>query len=364
MYCDFYSITDISLQDAFINALCREIAATKSHLHFDSLYIGGGTPSVLSPSRIGRIIDWIFAQFSIDASAEITLEVNPGTITPESLKAYRERGVNRLNIGIQSFQDDLLKWLGRLHSVDAAKDAVLWARAAGFDRIGMDMIYGIPGQYRQAWLADLLQAVDLAPEHLSCYMLTCEPGTPLDHMQQHREFEAMADGDVCDLFEITVTELFKHGYSLYEISNFARKDGSSPNDVNRSRHNQKYWTDTPYLGFGPAAHSYLSPVRYRNHRDIAAYIADINSGKLPIAEKEVLSTEQQLMEIVFLGLRTVEGISIQRFEEKSGRPFTSMFQDILTDKELTERFTLTLERCSLTLQGDDGSGCHGRNVCG
>ena len=350
LYCDFYSITDLSLQDAFMDALFREIAATKSPLPFDSLYIGGGTPSTLPPHQIGRIIDRIYAQFNLDASAEITLEANPGTVTLESLKTYREMGVTRLNIGVQSFQDSSLKWLGRVHSADAAKDAILWARTAGFDQIGMDLIYGIPGQSRLAWISDLHQAISFDPEHLSCYMLTCEPETPLDRMRRHREFEAMADEDVCNLFETTVTELSKHGYALYEISNFARKDGNSP-DINRSRHNQKYWTDAPYLGFGPAAHSYLSPVRYRNHRDITSYLADLKNGALPVAEKEILSVEQQLMEMVFLGLRTVEGISIRRFEEKSGKSFRILFQDILSDPELKELITLTPERCFLTLQG-------------
>ncbi len=349
-YCDFYSVTEISRTDAFIEAICREIAATTSRLHFDTLYIGGGTPSVLAPDDIGRIIDRIVAQFRVDPAAEITLEVNPGTITRDSLSAYRKVGVNRLNIGVQSFQDDSLKWLGRIHSAEAATNAVLWAQASGFDRIGIDLMYGIPNQSRQLWMADLHQAVALNPEHLSCYMLTCEPGTPLDRMRRQRKFEPMADEKLCDLFETTVLELSKRGYPLYEISNFARKDGSD-SDIHRSRHNRKYWMDAPYIGFGPAAHSYLNPVRYRNHGDIAAYIADVNNGKLPVAEKEVLGTEQQLMEIVLLGLRTVEGISIDRFEEKSGRPFTRMFRDILSDPELSERFMLTPERCALTLQG-------------
>ncbi|MBI5593787.1 MAG: radical SAM family heme chaperone HemW [Deltaproteobacteria bacterium] len=349
LYCDFYSITNLSRRNTFLDALFLEITATKSLLSFDSLYIGGGTPSILPADQIGRIIDRISGQFNLDGSAEITLEVNPGTVTLESLKAYRKSGVTRLNIGVQSFQDSRLGWLGRMHSADAAKDAILWARAAGFDQIGMDLIYGLPGQSRKAWLADLHQAISFDPEHLSCYMLTCEPETPLDRMRQRQEFKAMTDEDVCGLFETTVTELSRHGYPLYEISNFARKDNSP--DANRSRHNQKYWTDASYLGFGPAAHSYLSPVRYRNHRDISAYISDLNSRTFPIAEKETLSREQQLMETVFLGLRTLEGISIRRFEEKSDRPFNIVFQDLLTDPELKELITLTPEHCSLTLQG-------------
>jgi oxygen-independent coproporphyrinogen III oxidase len=349
LYCDFYSITDQSLRDAFLEALFREIAATKSLLSFDTLYIGGGTPSILPVHQIGRMIERISGQFNLEESAEITLEVNPGTVTRQSLKAYRQSGVTRLNIGVQSFQDSRLQWLGRMHSADAAKDALLWARTAGFDQIGMDLIYGLPGQRRQEWLDDLHQALSFDPEHLSCYMLTCEPDTPLERMRCRQEFKAMADGDVCDLFEATVTELSARSYPLYEISNFAREDNFP--DVNRSRHNQKYWTDAPYLGFGPAAHSYLSPVRYCNHRDIRAYLADLNCGTFPVAEKETLSMEQQLMETVFLGLRTLEGISIRRFDEKSDRPFSIVFQDLLTDPELRKQITLTPEHCALTLQG-------------
>jgi len=350
LYCDFYSITDLSLRDAFVKALEQEIAATKSELAFDSLYIGGGTPSILSARQIGRIIAGIYRQFNLEASAEITLEVNPGTVTRESLKAFRESGVTRLNIGIQSFQDNFLRWLGRMHSAIEAKEAVQWARAAGFDRIGMDLIYGIPGQSRQAWVADLRQAISLDPEHLSCYMLTCEPDTPLDRMRQRKEFKAMPDEDVCSLFEATVAELAENDYPLYEISNFARKDGNS-SDVNRSRHNQKYWTGAAYLGFGPAAHTYLCPVRYRNHRDIGVFLADVESGRLPVAETETLTLQQQLMEIVFLGLRTQEGISVQRFDEKSSRPFEMLFHDLLTDPELKAFFRLTPERCALTIRG-------------
>jgi oxygen-independent coproporphyrinogen III oxidase len=350
LYCDFYSVTDPSLRDAFVKAIEREIAATNSRLPFDSLYIGGGTPSILPARQIGRIIEGIYRQFNLDASAEITLEVNPGTVTRESLKAFRESGVTRLNIGVQSFQDNFLRWLGRMHSALEAIDAIRWARAAGFDQIGMDLIYGIPGQRRQTWIADLHQAISLDPEHLSCYMLTCEPDTPLDQRRRRREFEAMPDEEVCGLFAATVAELAENGYPLYEISNFARKD-SDHTDINRSRHNQKYWTGAAYLGFGPAAHSFLCPERYRNHRDIGTYLADVEIGRLPVAETETLTLEQQLMEIVFLGLRTVEGISIRRFEESSDRPFNILFQEILTDPELKAFFSLTPERCALTFQG-------------
>ncbi len=349
-YCDFYSVTDLSLQVDFIKALEKEIRSTKSRLAFDSLYIGGGTPSVLPAPLIEKIIAETFRQFNLDASAEITLEVNPGTVTLNALKAFRKIGVNRLNIGVQSFRDDQLRWLGRLHSALDAKKAVRWARAAGFDRIGMDLIYGIPGQSRKGWIADLHQAILLNPEHLSCYMLTCEPDTLLDHMRLRGEFLPMPDEEVCGLFEATVAELSENNYPLYEISNFARKDSGKPG-VNRSRHNQKYWSGAAYLGFGPAAHSYRCPIRCRNHRSIDAYLADVESGRLPVAEKETLSKEQQLMEIVFLGLRTLEGISMRRFDEKSDRAFEMLYQDLLADPDLKGFFSLTPERCALTLRG-------------
>lgn len=350
LYCDFYSITDLSLQDDFLKALDCEIAATQNRLPVDSLYIGGGTPSILTAHQVGRIIERVHRQFNLDVSAEITLEVNPGTVTLESLKTYRQCGVNRVNIGVQSFQDFFLHLLGRMHTAFEAKEAIRCARTAGFDQIGMDLIYGIPGQGPKTWIADLKQAVSYDPEHLSCYMLTCEPETPLDRMRHRNEFKAMADEDVCGLFETTVSELAEKGYPLYEISNFAKK-GSDYTDINRSRHNQKYWTGSSYLGFGPSAHSYLSPVRYRNHRSIKTYLTDINNGILPVAEKETLTMEQQLMEIIFLGLRTQEGISIERFNEKSDKPFQTLFQDLLTDPELNPFFKLTPKRCALTFQG-------------
>ena len=181
-------------------------------------------------------------------------------------------------------------------------------------------------------------------------MLTCEPETPLDRMRRRKEYDAMAEDDICGLFETTVSELTENGYPLYEISNFARKDSDRP-DINRSRHNQKYWTGAAYLGFGPAAHSYLCPVRSRNHRDIGMYLEDLQQGRLPVAETEDLNPQQQLMEIVFLGLRTQEGISIQRFEACAGRSFEALFQDLLTDPELGAFFSITPERCALTIPG-------------
>ena len=350
LYCDFYSVTDFSILDKFLQSLTHEIALTESSLKFDSLYIGGGTPSVLPAADIGRLIDQIRRHFDLPASAEITIEVNPGTVTPETLAAYRDQGITRLNIGVQSFQDTYLKWLGRIHSADDARNAVRWARSSGFESIGIDLIYGLPEQNRQTWKADLHHAASFYPEHLSCYMLTCEPGTPLDLMRQNQCYTVMDDDYICDLFQTTCADLSALNYTQYEISNFALINSDSLSS-NRSRHNQKYWKDVSYLGFGPSAHSYIFPVRYQNHRNIHTYMAELGNGNLPVAETEILTLEQQLIEIIFLGLRTSEGISIRRFEKKSEICFRNIFQDILSDTDLKPLITLTSEHCSLTPQG-------------
>ncbi len=350
LYCDFYSVTDLSITDVFLEALASEILSKKSFLKFDSLYIGGGTPSVLSPDQISRITDIMYNQFDFCDSSETTLEINPGTVTLEKLYGYRTAGINRINIGVQSFDDINLKWLGRIHSSFDAQEAILWSKKAGFPKIGIDLIYGLPGQSMDMWLEDLQQTISFAPEHISCYMLTYEKGTPLERLYHEKKSLKPDDGVICEMFLSTISELSNSGYSLYEISNFSKKSYDSI-IINRSRHNQKYWTDAPYLGFGPGAHSYMSPVRYWNHRDISGYINDLNKGKIPVAEKETLSLEQELVEMIFLGLRTSDGISIRKFEEKSDKSFIKLFGDILETHEFKEMMEFSHGRLVLTPKG-------------
>ena len=346
-YCDFYSVTNDSLRQAFYEALLREMEMTAADISlcFDSLYIGGGTPSVFEAEEIGRIIANAHKFFHIFPDTEITLEVNPGTVTPEKLRAYRDAGVNRLNIGVQSFQDENLKFLGRIHSSQEAYHAILWAKKAGFENIGLDFIYGIPGQTRQSWISDLQQAVDLKPAHLSSYMLTYEKGTPLEKKCREGLLIPLRDAAVADMFLVTVEFAERHGYAQYEISNFARSDSQ------RSRHNRKYWSDAAYLGFGPSAHSFIPPLRRRNHRSVEKYIQDIRAGCLPVEEKEILSKEQSIIESLYLGLRKCEGIDIDSFNQKFSADFNEMFGKVilsLTEKELI----LTDKKyCRLTRRG-------------
>jgi len=347
-YCDFYSITDQSLEHLFIEALIKEMQIISRHpLFFDSLYLGGGTPSVLKPANIGKIIENAYRLFNILTASEVTIEVNPGTITPEKLKGYRDIGINRLNIGVQSFQDANLDFLGRIHSSNDAKKTIKWARKAGFDNIGIDLIYGIPGQTKKAWISDLQKAVEFEPEHLSCYMLTYEKGTPLDRDRQQGKFKPVADFLTGKLFETTMEYLTNCGYVQYEISNFAK-------DVHRkSRHNLKYWSVTPYLGFGPSAHSFIEFQRYRNCRNVKKYINHIKEGRLPVEEKEILNREQRMMEMIYLGLRKTDGININAIDEQLGINFCQIFAEKIKQLE-KDGYILHIQpknRCALSRKG-------------
>ncbi len=345
-YCDFYSITNLLLKETFIDALIREMQMScNDSLKFDTLYMGGGTPSVFEAKQVGAIIETACRLFKILPDTEITIEINPGTVNPDKLKGYKSSGVNRINIGVQSFQGTNLNFLGRIHSSKDANFAVKWARKAGFDNIGLDLIYGIPGQSEKTWLLDLQKAVEFGPEHLSCYMLTYEPDTPMGKARQKGALRPMDDSLVCNLFETTIEFLKTHGYDQYEISNFSR--GNS----NKSRHNWKYWSFIPYLGLGPSAHSYIEPVRYWNCRSVKSYIKDLNMNKTPVKEREKLNGEQLMIEAICVGLRKTEGIDIDIFNEKFNVSFNEIFSDLLEHLEKKGYIQFVQNRCTLSIKG-------------
>ncbi|GAB6906684.1 radical SAM family heme chaperone HemW [Desulfosarcina cetonica] len=348
-YCDFYSVTDPRRIPAYIDALLSEIA----HRHgamasADTVYFGGGTPSLLSPGQIERVLDTLRERFIIAADAEITLEVNPGTVDSESLHGYRRVGVNRLNIGLQSINDSSLRFLGRIHTAVQARTTFHGARAAGFDNIGLDLIYGLPGQAWPAWRTELEAVVALGAEHLSCYTLTLEAHTPLMQKVNQGLVSAPDEAQVGDLFVLTIDWLNAHGYPQYEISNFARRSPGNRID-RRSRHNRKYWNFAPYLGFGPAAHSYRDNRRWWNHRDLSAYLADLRAGHLPVAETEILTREQQLIEAIYLGLRQTDGIDTVCFRQRFGFDFFDHFGNTLVF--LRERGWVRTEQGRVRLTG-------------
>jgi len=350
-YCDFYSVTDLSLKNAFTKALVQEMRFyAERAVSVDTLYIGGGTPSVLTPGEIESILNEARRCFHVLPDVELTLEVNPGSVSAGNLSDYRRCGVNRINIGVQSFQDRILRFLKRIHNAADAVDCIQGARRAGYDDIGLDLIYAVPGQTAASWRSDLERAVSFRPAHLSCYMLTYEEGTPLERRRQQGRFNPLPEQQAAELFVETVAWLAQNGYVQYEISNFT-KAGPGGTGLFPSRHNQKYWSYAPYLGLGPSAHSFLEPVRFWNPRSVRRYIRRLNAGKPAIEGSEVLTAEQQMMETVLLGLRTAEGIRLDRFNEKFKLNFLDRFHAVVP--ELEEKGLLKLEknRCVLTRAG-------------
>ncbi|MGD8892548.1 MAG: radical SAM family heme chaperone HemW [Desulfobacterales bacterium] len=355
-YCDFYSITDTSLHPAFMDVLVSEMRMTRGwNLTFDTLYMGGGTPSALDAKTIGKIIDTARESYEILPHAEITLEVNPGTVSLNKFEEYQGAGVNRINIGIQSFDPVNLHFLGRIHSGRDARVAITRGQKAGFKNIGLDLIYGIPNQTKKSWLTDLKLAVESEPQHLSCYILSFEPGTPLYRDRQQGRLKHLTDPQICELFETTLEFLSNHGYVQYEISNFARastgSSGLNGAECNRSRHNMKYWRFVPYVGLGPSAHSFQEPKRYWNYADVKKYIRSLEAKKLPIAGEERLSIEQLMIEAIYLGLRQTKGIVIDDFDKKFGVNFKTLFEEIIADLETRGLAELFQNRCALTSKG-------------
>lgn len=310
-YCSFYSIESVNLIPEFVSALKEEIKNYSNIFSlFDTIYFGGGTPSLLTPRQLAEILEAVNKYYKIDKNSEITLEANPGDISLQYLKELRGIGINRLNIGIQSFDDKILRFLGRRHSVKEAVAAIEAARQAGFNNMGIDLIYGVHGLGIKSWENTLQKAVSFAPEHISSYQLSLDIKTPLYKKYSSANWHLPDEKTELKLFLTTSEELESTGYIHYEVSNFARLDKF------KSRHNQKYWRHVPYLGLGPAAHSLLNNKRWRNKALAKTYIKEIASGKMPVEGSEILSNEQLQLEAMFLGLRTKAGIDLKRYKTK------------------------------------------------
>ena len=334
-YCSFYSSTNLTPVPDFLQALAKETDLYRDDFpSFDTVYIGGGTPSLLSIADLGTILTCAADKFNLAAHTEITLEANPGDLSLSLLRDFRQLGINRLNLGIQSFTADSLNLLGRRHSQKQAIAAITLAREAGFDNLGLDLIYGLPGQELTDWIGTLAEALSYEPAHLSCYQLTLEPETPLGIRHAQGQVTLPDDEKLADFFFRTATTLEQAGYLQYEVSNFARDEGSL------SRHNQKYWQHTPYLGLGPAAHSFRDNRRWGNHRDLARYIRDLQIGTPPLALEETLTPEQLRLEALFLGLRTKRGINLENFRISYGCDLRA--EKAATITELAERGLLEI----------------------
>jgi oxygen-independent coproporphyrinogen-3 oxidase len=313
-YCDFYSLTSLSSIPEWLEALKRETLLYKNRFtRFDSLYLGGGTPSLLSKHELGSLVDLLHQTFSISRDAEFTVEMNPDDIASDQLTGLRELAVNRISLGVQSFDDWDLLFLRRRHTADQAVRALDSLKAAGFAKVGLDLMYGLPGQTESSWVKTLEQAVSFNPEHLSCYQLTIHENTPFRDLQEKGDIKLPDEETESAFFILTSAFLEEKGYVHYEVSNFSK------GEENLCRHNLKYWSRAPYLGLGPSAHSFQEGVRWWNLRDLETYCGALAEGKPPLAGSETLTPEQVYLEMILLGFRTREGVDREIFR---GRPGT------------------------------------------
>jgi len=305
-YCNFHFTTSLYYKDDLVKALIQEITLQKDYLQkelIETIYFGGGTPSLLGIEDLLLIIGQIRQIFSIAAGAEITLEANPDDITEEKLIGWKEAGINRLSIGIQSFFEEELQWMNRAHNAQQARDNLLLTKKY-FDNINIDLIYGTPGLTNEKWKQNVETAIALNIPHLSCYALTVEPKTPLDKLIRQKRKENVNPDKQSEQFLLLMEWMEKAGYEHYEISNFARPGW-------RSRHNSSYWSGKKYLGFGPSAHSFDGKSRQWNIANNNIYIESIREGKIPF-EKEELTHTQQVNEYIMTALRTTEGIDLEK----------------------------------------------------
>lgn len=349
-YCDFnsYALSN-HRPERYVEALLREIEDTAYRWasqagSFDTLYFGGGTPTTLTPDQIGRILEKIDQSFSFQRDREITIEANPGTVTLESLKTLRRLGINRISFGVQSFDDTLLKRIGRIHTAQQALEAYTLARLAGFDNVNLDFIYGLPGQTLEIWERTLRQALDLQPEHLSLYALIVEEGTPFGLWYSQGKLALPEEEVQAQMYQLARKLTRQEGYRQYEISNFARPGYEC-------RHNLIYWNNDPYLGFGAGAVSYWEGVRRTNVRHPAKYIEKALKGEDLTEEAETLPPSLALGETLMLGLRMTQGVDLEKLYRRFGYDVLELYQSHIHRMKEIGLLTIRGKRMRLTTKG-------------
>ncbi|HYO91645.1 MAG TPA: radical SAM family heme chaperone HemW, partial [Pyrinomonadaceae bacterium] len=316
-YCDFATGTyDAPLAERYVRALTREIRAfpalENETREADTIYFGGGTPSLLSPAQVETILEAVHERFRISASAEVTMEMNPGRLTPEILREFQHLGVTRASFGAQTFDDRELSQLGRTHTAEDVRLTINYLREAGYDNVSFDLIAGLPRQTLQDWSRNLDEALKLRPEHLSFYLLEVHEGTPLAEQIRRGRLPLPDDDLAAEMYRLMLDEACGAGYTHYEISNLARPGFES-------RHNSKYWLGHPTYGFGCSAHSFDGELRrWSNERDAARYTELIEEGRSPLVESLELSQRDAQAEAVFLGLRLLRGISLREHRARFG----------------------------------------------
>ncbi|WPP53150.1 radical SAM family heme chaperone HemW [Catalinimonas niigatensis] len=309
-YCDFHFSTNTERKAEMVEAIILELSIQKNYLEgkINTIYFGGGTPSLLSAEELSKLLDTIFKNFSVSENAEITLEANPDDLNAKKLQMLKSSGINRLSIGIQSFHEPHLKFLNRAHTASEASSCVQQAQDAGFDNISIDLIYAIPSEDHMIWEKDLEQAVSLHPQHISSYCLTIEDKTVFGNWLKKGRLKEIGENYSAEQFEMLLQTLQTYGYQQYEISNFCLPDY-------HSRHNSNYWCRDQYLGVGPGAHSYDGHHRQYNISNNSLYLKSMEKKQIPF-EKEVLSPQDQINEYIMTGLRTQWGCDLQKIAQE------------------------------------------------
>ncbi|CAN5487154.1 radical SAM family heme chaperone HemW [soil metagenome] len=371
-YCDFNTYANLnSLFPTTVDALCTEMEQWRAHLGarpLTSIFLGGGTPTVLTASQLTQLFETVHRCFQLAPNCEITCEANPGTVDRPKFRALHNLGVNRLSIGVQSFQPQELQFLGRIHDVEDVVRAFSAARDAGFANINLDFIFGLPDQPLENWQATLAQAIGLAPEHLSLYSLIVEPNTPLQHWVQSGVVRAPDDDNAATLYEFAMARLADAGYIQYEVSNWAKASeksqvstaGIAPPDL-ASQHNLLYWRNQEYLGIGPGAHSHLRienadgqlvSKRWGNRKPVAGYVKRVNQGESVEESAEVISPRESMGETMMLGLRLLqEGVAFERFEALHQAALPTVFAAELAKLRNWRLIDIDDQRVRLTRQG-------------
>jgi oxygen-independent coproporphyrinogen III oxidase len=353
-YCDF--ATDVyrsgEAVERYVAALCKEIATYRERVgatvgggrvsaNIDTVYFGGGTPSLLAPRQVESILNEVRSTFSVASASEITMEMNPATVTPETLEEYRNLGVNRASFGVQTFDDTELKRLARGHNAQDARDTFRMLRDAGYGNISFDLIAGLPRQTLADWERNLDEALTMRPEHLSLYLLEIHESTPLAE-QIRSERQPLPDEELAaEMYEMMLSKVAAAGYEQYEISNFARPGFES-------RHNSKYWTLDPVYGLGVSAHSFDGSERYANDRDTNAYVKKIEAK---VAVEVMRETVDLASEFIFLGLRLNQGISFEEFRRRFGDELRERYPVEIADLSDKGLISVSNERMRLTDKG-------------
>jgi len=336
-YCDFYFTVSHHYQDQFTEALLKElelrIPEQEEGERLGTLYLGGGTPSLLRPGNLKRIVEKVRSSYGFYEGPEISIECNPDDVDSAQMGMLRELGFNRISMGIQSFRDEDLKLMRRSHNAEQGSRAVYEAAAAGFDNITVDLIYGIPGQSVTHWQENIKKVLELPVKHISAYHLTFEAGTVFDHWRKKGRISPVPEGESVEMYHMLREELSGAGFEHYEISNFALEGW-------RSRHNQLYWSGRPYLGFGPSAHSFRGNRRHWNVASLKQYMKSLEEGS-PVSEMEELSEKEQYHDYLITSLRTCEGVDLSlikdRFGESVRKDFTKTSKKFLDDGLLIEK---------------------------